>query len=244
MSSSWTCPFCKRPTTITNEDMVGDDVQCLLKSDIGKVSVLVRYTVCPNEKCKRLSLFVALFSLKPKTAGYGYELDQPKHVWHLIPESTAKVYSDAIVPKVILEDYEEACKIVDKSPKASATLSRRALQGMIRDFWGIIRPKSHKGKWTLYHEIQAIKNSIDPDVWEAIDAVRKIGNIGAHMEEEINLIIEVKPDEANKLIELIELLIEEWYINRFERKQRLVDIKKIAIDKETEKKSSKINDYL
>ncbi len=236
MSTSWTCPFCKRPTTITNEDMVGDDVQCLLKSDMGKVSVLVRYTVCPNEKCKKMSLFVALFSLKPKTTGYGYDLDKIKHVWNLIPESTAKVYSETIVPKVILEDYEEACKIKDKSPKASATLSRRALQGMIRDFWSVKKPTNHKGKWTLYHEIQAIKNLVDPDVWEAIDAVRKIGNIGAHMEEDINLIIEVNPEEANKLIELIELLIEEWYINRFERKQRLVDIRKIAIDKETEKK--------
>ena len=31
----------------------------------------------------------------------------------------------------LMDDYEEACAIVNLSPKASATLSRRCLQGMI-----------------------------------------------------------------------------------------------------------------
>ena len=55
--------------------------------------------------------------------------------WRLIPESDAKVFPDYI-PQQIREDYVEASKIKELSPKASATLSRRCLQGMIRDFWG------------------------------------------------------------------------------------------------------------
>lgn len=49
------------------------------------------------------------------------------------PVSSAKQFPDYI-PQAIKQDYEEACAIVYLSPKASATLSRRCLQGMIRDF--------------------------------------------------------------------------------------------------------------
>lgn len=52
------------------------------------------------------------------------------------PLSRAKHYPNYI-PENILNDYKEACAIVDLSPKASATLARRCLQGMIRDFFGI-----------------------------------------------------------------------------------------------------------
>jgi hypothetical protein len=43
------------------------------------------------------------------------------------------------IPEQIKDDYYEACSILNLSPKASATLARRCLQGMIRDFWGITK---------------------------------------------------------------------------------------------------------
>ena len=52
------------------------------------------------------------------------------------PSSLAQKFP-TYIPEAIRHDYEEACAIVDLSPKASATLSRRCLQGMIRDFWSI-----------------------------------------------------------------------------------------------------------
>ncbi|MEI8253036.1 MAG: hypothetical protein WCG25_04765 [bacterium] len=47
--------------------------------------------------------------------------------WQLLPVSEAKVLPDYI-PDPIKQDYYEACRIRDLSPKASATLSRRCLQ--------------------------------------------------------------------------------------------------------------------
>ncbi|GAM29899.1 hypothetical protein P23_0398 [Acinetobacter calcoaceticus] len=88
------------------------------------------------------------------------------------------------------------------------------MQGMIRDFWG-------ETKSRLIDEIYAIKDRIDPITWQAIDAVRKIGNIGAHMEKDIDLIIDVDPNEAQMLIGLIEMLMKEWYIARHERQKQL-----------------------
>ena len=151
--------------------------------------------------------------------------------WRLIPQSDAKVFPDYI-PQPIREDYVEACVIRDLSPKASATLSRRCLQGMIRDFWGVSKPK-------LKGEIEAIKDLVHPQTWEAIDGVRSVGNIGAHMEKEIGLIIDVEPKEAGSLIWLIESLMEEWYIHRHQREQRLSGIVEVAETKERAKRGKK-----
>ena len=129
----------------------------------------------------------------------------------------------------IREDYEEACLIQDRSPKASATLARRCLQGMIRDFWEI------KGERTLYHEIDAIKDKVPAAQWRAIDAVRQIGNIGAHMERDVNLIVDVEPEEAGELLQLIELLIEKWYISRHDEEELYKRVTELALAKKEAK---------
>lgn len=146
------------------------------------------------------------------------------------PISSAKQYPQYI-PEAIRQDYEEACSIVSLSPKASATLSRRCLQGMIRDFWNI------KEK-NLYDEISALKNQIPADLWSSIDALRQLGNIGAHMEKDTNVIVDIDPDEANSLIKLIELLMKEWYINREERKKLFSSIISTNQTKQSERKKN------
>ncbi len=144
------------------------------------------------------------------------------------PISSAIHYPDYI-PRQIREDYEEAYAILKLSPKASATLSRRCLQGMIRDFWGVSRSR-------LYDEISELKDKIDPNLWNAIDSLRCLGNIGAHMEKDVNLIIDIDSEEAEKLVKLIELLMNEWYINRENRNTLFSDILKINTDKQAAKK--------
>ena len=59
------------------------------------------------------------------------------------------------------------------------------------------------------------------------NAVREIGNIGAHMEKDINVIVDVESDEAKILIEMLEILFEEWYIARHERDSKLSRIQQI-----------------
>ena len=144
------------------------------------------------------------------------------------PQSHAKQFP-RYIPKPIIADYEEACLIQNLSPKASATLARRCLQGMIRDFWGVKEP-------TLFAEINAIQEKVDPQTWQAIDGVRSIGNIGAHMEKDINLIIDVEPNEAGALIILIETLIENWYIAKHEREKSVASVINIANQKDKERK--------
>jgi len=136
------------------------------------------------------------------------------------------------VPQPIIDDYTEACIIRDLSPKASATLSRRCLQGIIRDFWGISKSR-------LIDEINELKEKVDPATWQAIDAVRSIGNIGAHMEKDINLVVEVEPEEAQLLIGLIEILIKDWYISRHARQAHLAEIVALAESKKPSSNGTK-----
>jgi hypothetical protein len=147
---------------------------------------------------------------------------QKVEIW-VKPRSNAKVFPDYI-PIQILTDYKEACLVRSLSPKASATLSRRCMQGMIRDYWGVCEKN-------LFAEIDAIKDKVDPRVWGAMDATRKIGNIGAHMENDVSLIIDIEPGEAEHLIRLIEYLLDSWYIKDHETDALFADILQVSADK-------------
>ncbi len=156
----------------------------------------------------------------------------------MYPKSLAKQFP-SFIPKAIIEDYEEAYSILSLSPKASATLSRRCLQGMIRDFWKV-NVKSGK----LYDEINAIKDKITPAQWKAINSLRSLGNIGAHMEKDVNEIIEIDDGEAEKLIKLIELLMEKWYIARHDEEELLNEIVEIRNEKSNKKTTKQLESQL
>ena len=221
----WTCPFCGRDTTITDNDIKRDYAQLDIKNSIGTCRLFVTFIVCPNSQCKKYTLDTVL--RETKLVGTSYEYGNILHQWSLIPASDAKVFPD-YVPAIIRADYAEACAIKKMSPKASATLARRCLQGMIRDFWGISKAR-------LIDEIDAIKDKVDSLTWQAIDAVRRVGNISAHMEKDINVIIDVDPNEAAQLIGLIEILLKDWYITRHERQERLTAIAALANAKQAAK---------
>jgi hypothetical protein len=225
----WTCPFCGRDTTIVGSNHSQDWAELTTDNAQGRLFLRSVFVVCPNAECRQVAVTVSLHKADKISAAI-FRPGSLLASWSLIPPSQAKVFPD-YVPKPIRDDYQEACLIRDLSPKASATLSRRCLQGMIRDFWKVTKPK-------LAQEIDAIKDKVDSETWGAIDGVRSIGNIGAHMEEDINVIIDVEPEEAGHLIWLIELLIKDWYINRHERQKGLKTIQAISKAKSQAKSQS------
>jgi hypothetical protein len=165
--------------------------------------------------------------------------------WQLLPGSSAKPQPD-FIPKALVADYNEACRIRDLSPKAAATLARRCLQGMIRDFCRV-------SKATLFKEIEELREQLDKgtaakgvthESVDAIDAVRGVGNIGAHMEKDVDLIVEIEPGEAQMLIELIEMLFDEWYVERHKRTQRLAEITALSAKKASELAEAALNKAL
>jgi hypothetical protein len=116
------------------------------------------------------------------------------------------------VPEDIAQDYVEACNVLPLSAKASAALSHRCLQHMLRDH-------AYKAK-DLAHEIDLLLAETDPlkalpmKLRQTIDAVRNFGNFAAHPNENKATleIIDVEPHEADWCLEVIEDLFEHFYV--------------------------------
>lgn len=222
--SNFTCPFCNSSVPLihsthrTEECYFNKDIPHYSNDNSPESSAIINIDMYSCPTCNKVS-FIANGKKLLK------DLSIP-----IFPNSLAIQFPD-YVPIAIKKDYEEAYSIVGLSPKASATLSRRCLQGMIRDFWNIRKPR-------LIDEINELQSLVSPSQWKAIDSLRSIGNIGAHMEKDINLIVEVDPNEAEKLLKLIELLINKWYIARHDEEKLLSDITQIADNKKLLKSSN------
>lgn len=219
MAFNWTCPYCNSKTTINNDNYKESDDKMTIKNSMGYRLLRNKWIVCPNEDCKKITLITVLCDYFYSDLHSEWQTKVLQN-WRLLPNSYAKPFPEYI-PAVLRQDYEEAAIILELSPKASATLSRRCLQGIIRDFWKVSKSR-------LIDEITAIEDKVDPLTWQSIDSVRKVGNIGAHMEKDINVIVDVEPKEAYLLLQLIELLFEEWYIHRHERELKLKAIVELA----------------
>ena len=99
---------------------------------------------------------------------------------------------------------------------------------MIRDFWGV------KAK-NLVDEIDLIKDKISADEYRVLNGIRRLGNIGAHMEKDVNTIVDIDPGEAQKLIKVLELLFKDWYIARHDRNKLYQEIFEIDQDKQDQR---------
>jgi len=231
----WTCPFCQHHQVVTT-DTTHKQVTHLRvgRSKHGpQIASEVLATRCVNPDCNDIVLKMRFGTYRRNTNSGADELGTELENWVLRPGSYSLVQPEYI-PRALREDYYEACSIRDASPKASATLARRCLQGMIRDFCGIAKSRliDEIRELTKQLEEGRAPKGVEFETIEAIDAVRNVGNIGAHMDRDINLIVDVDPGEAQALIELLEMLFEDWYIARHKRAERLAKVKAIAAEKE------------
>ncbi|HEK0545707.1 TPA: DUF4145 domain-containing protein [Proteus mirabilis] len=231
--SSWLCPYCNQISTkgsyidrSCSFNAINSIVDGVTQPTDIKVALYSRH--CPNPECLKFVLGINMDEIEFNPMLRNHQVIRSISSNKILPMGATKIFPDYI-PSAILNDYKEACLIRELSPKSSATLARRCLQGMIRDVWKI-------NEKNLAKEIEAIKDKVESEMWEAIDSIRSIGNIGAHMEKDINIIVDVEPSEAQLLIELLETLIQEWYVERHNKKLRLASIKSLAEKKKEERK--------
>lgn len=220
-NGTYICPFCGHAQayysahSCINNGTYSNSHYTSIPKEYRESSFTIHTFKCSNSSCQKISVTAT-------NRITGKQID-------LVPQVTMRHYPEYI-PEQIRQDYEEANMILEASPKAAATLLRRCLQGMIHDYWEI-----HEKN--LNAEITALKDKVSSAQWKALDALRKVGNIGAHMEKDVNLIIDIEPDEAKKLLKLIELLFEKWYIARHDEEVLLSDIVGIADEKDAERKT-------
>lgn len=142
-------------------------------------------------------------------------------VW---PKITARAQLPAEVPEKFSKDYREACSVLADSTKASAALSRRCLQNLLRERAGI----KHSN---LSNEIEEAMKSLPTYLAESIDAVRNIGNFAAHptKSNKTGEIIDVEPGEAEWLLDVLEGLFDFYFVQ-----PEIIKAKRKALDAKLE----------
>jgi hypothetical protein len=136
-------------------------------------------------------------------------------VW---PKGVSRAPVPPEVPKAIVEDYKEACLVLADSPKASAALSRRCLQNLLRQAAGV-KPTDLNG------EIQQVLDSgkLPTAIADNIDAIRNIGNFAAHPNKSKSTgeIVAVEPHEAEWNLDVLESLFDFYFVQPARAKARI-----------------------
>jgi hypothetical protein len=125
------------------------------------------------------------------------------------PKGIARAPLSTDVPEQFSDDYREACLVLTDSPKASAALSRRCLQVLLR---GVAKVKPSD----LSREIDEVisSKSLPSHLAQAIDAIRNIGNFAAHPVKSTNTgeVVDVEPGEAEWLLDVLEGLFDFYFV--------------------------------
>ena len=137
------------------------------------------------------------------------------------------------VPSEIAHDYIEACNVLPISPKASAALSRRCLQN-------VLRAHGYKAG-DLAKEIDLLLNETDPKkalphkLRMTVDGIRNFGNFSAHpINDKTTLqVIDVESHEAEWCLEIIEEMFDHFYVApaAAKAKKAALDAKLVAAGK-------------
>lgn len=178
-----------------------------IEKDADNGWAIFRYD-CPA--CKRMNLYLVNGEWA-YSQHMGYHIDEDKVVSEIPirPRGASRPPCPLEVPAHIAEDYNEACLVFPGSSKASAALSRRCLQNLLRD-----AAKVKHGN--LADEIQEVIDSgkLPSHLIQVIDAIRQIGNFAAHPMKSQNTgeILPVEPQEAEWNLDVLEAFFDFYYV--------------------------------
>ena len=140
----------------------------------------------------------------------------------LYPPGSSRPPVPAEVPIHMAEDYNEASLVHPFSPKASAALSRRCLQAVLREAGG-------SAKNNLVDQIDEVLPRLPSHLQKSLDAVRNIGNFATHpiKSQSTGTIVDVDPGEAEWNLDTLEALFDFYYVQprTLEEKRRALDKK-------------------
>jgi hypothetical protein len=163
-----------------------------------------------NRQCPTCGKFiVSLFQRYGRyNVGSGNRYHYSKE-FYCYPKVSSRAPLPPEVPDEFAIDYQEACLTLTDSPKASAAISRRCLQHILRE-----AAKVRRGN--LADEIQQIldEGKMPSHLLESLDAIRNIGNFAAHptKSETTGEVIDVEPGEAEWNLDVLESLFDYYFV--------------------------------
>jgi hypothetical protein len=213
--SPGTCPHCLRAVHFVSAMMyhVGTSGTSLIeKISVGSPAegVNLYYAACPS--CERL--VVSIEHLVRDEVGTRLVLTPGSEFmcWPLLGASRP---IPPEVPAAVAKDYRQAALVLNLSPEASAALSRRCLQAVLRD-QGFDSDR-------VYDQIKSAKagSNLPTYVADDLDHIRVIGKFAAHPNKDTNTgeIIDVEPGEADWNLHVLDLLFDHYYVRPAKAKQ-------------------------
>lgn len=171
-------------------------------------------TQCPS--CERMILKKQLKTIKNR-----YWTQTSDILIH--PIGIARTPLPKEVPERYSNPYKKASEVLPISAEASAAISRRCLQDLLRE-----EAKVKPGN--LADEIQQVIDSgkLPTGLSESIDAIRNIGNFGTHPIKSTNTgeIVDVEEGEAEWLLDTLDGLFDYYLVQPAKIKE-----KRDALDK-------------
>jgi hypothetical protein len=177
----------------------------------------MRFCICPS--CKRV--LIQIGKLPVGAVGPNrvitYEFVYPKAVSRtpLPPE---------VNDPALVSDYKEACLVLADSSKASAALSRRCLQHLLRE-------KAKVKPADLSVEIDEVIASghLPADLADNLDYVRVVGNFAAHptKSKSSGEVMDVEPGEAEWNLDVVEEMMDFYFVRpaRMQKKKTAMNQK-------------------
>ena len=184
------CPHCGLQVTVDFEAFRPNPVYPKLNSRDARI--YIEQGRCPSRKC--LGLIVRTVA----EAG-----EESSTVKCIIPPVNEVTFPGSLSPG-ILSQYKKAKKILPIDQNASAVMSRRCLQMLLREYF-------HIERGSLYCEMQELinKGKLPSYLAHDLDRVREIGNLGAHPEKSgMELPSEATDEEARWSLDILVDLFE------------------------------------
>jgi hypothetical protein len=159
----------------------------------------IEFEICPT--CQKIIIYLINFTKGSVRQQIDKKLIFPTGInRNPVPKEVPEKYSN---------DFIEACLVFTDCPKASAALSRRCLQNIIREELKITKKDMNS------EIVEVIKNKLFPsDILESIDAIRNIGNFAAHpiKSQSSGEIVEVEPNEAEWNLDVLEMIFDYLFV--------------------------------
>jgi hypothetical protein len=116
------------------------------------------------------------------------------------------------VPAEFAKDYTEAALVLSLSPKASAALSRRCLQSVLRHAGYLQKNLSQQIDAVLAE--QDTRKALPSGVHSIVDAIRNFGNFSAHrITDQTSLqLIDVEPHEAEYCLDILDAVFDHYFV--------------------------------
>jgi hypothetical protein len=113
------------------------------------------------------------------------------------------------VPEPYRTDFDEAASILALSAQASAALSRKCLQTLLRE-------EANAMEYNLSDQIDAVlaANSLPSDIANDLDAIRAIGNFATHPHKSTATgeVLPVEPGEADWSLDTLQALLDFYFV--------------------------------